>query len=164
MRITFARNMRLKPDCGNLPWLAAGLTIFGAAGRLLLPANPIWLGYVFFGVVAVAAIYIAYLGWSCHVERQLPAPQIRKLIAHLAKKGGFSGTVAEFNKEAQKVLYEKKLATYIRESPDYYSLLIANDYIKIIGASNIGRPDSGLYIVLSEKAQKVHSLERNSAT
>jgi len=62
------------------------------------------------------------------------------------------------------VLYEQKLATYIRESPDYYSLLIANDYIKIVGASKIGHPDSGLYIVLSEKAKKVHSLERNSAT
>lgn len=49
-------------------------------------------------------------------------------------------------------------------SPDYYSLLIANDYIKIVGVSKIGQPDSGMYIMLSEKAKKVHSLERNSAT
>lgn len=147
--------MRLKPDCGTLPWVAAALTILGAAGRIFLPNEPIWLNYLLFGVVAVLALTIAYFGWRCHVERQLPAPHLRKLIQHLSKKKGFSGTASEFNKEAQQVLYDQKLSEYIRESTDYCSLLIANDYIKIIGASKIGQPDSGLYIVLTDRAKNV---------
>jgi hypothetical protein len=147
--------MKLKPDCGTLPWLAAALTILGAAGRIFLPTEPIWLTYLFFGVVAALALTIAYFGWKCHVERQLPAPHIRKLIVHLAKKKGFSGTAAQFNKEAQQLLYEQNFSQHLRESTDYYSFLIANDYIKIVGASNIGQPDSGLYIALTDKAQKL---------
>ena len=147
--------MKLKPDCGTLPWLAAALTILGAAGRIFLPTKPFWLNYLFFCVVATLALIIAYFGWKCHIERQLPAPHIRKLITHLAKAKGFSGTVAQFNKEAQQVIYEQKKSQYIRESTDYYSLLIANDYIKIVGASYIGQPDSGMYIALTDRAQKL---------
>jgi hypothetical protein len=147
--------MRLKPDCGTLPWLAAALTILGAAGRIFLPSAPTWPSHLFFSVIVMFALTIAYLGWRCHIERQLPAPHIQRLILHLAEQKGFGGTVAEFNKEAQRVLYDQKLSEYIRESTDYYSLLVANDYIKIVGASKIGQSDSGLYIALTDKAQKL---------
>ena len=147
--------MSLKPDCGTLPWLAAALTIVGAAGRLFLPTEPIWAHYLFFGVVVCSALTMAFLGWRCHIERQLPPQHIQRLIVHLAKKQGFSGTVEQFNQEAKQVLYDQKFSQHIREATDYYSLLIANDYIKIVGAFNIGQSDSGLYVALTDRAKKL---------
>lgn len=156
--------MPFKPDCGTLPWLAAALTILGTAGRLFLPAQPIWPQYLFFGVVVMLALSIAYFGWRCHVERQTPAPHIAKLIVHLSKKKGFAGTLTEFNKEAQMVLYPQPASGYIRESVDYCSPMIANDFIKIVGTSRIGQPDSGLYIGLTDKANKlIKDFEKNDA-
>jgi len=147
--------MRIKPDCVSLPWLAAALTIFGAGGRLLLPTQTTWLSYLFFGLVAALALVIAYFGWKCHIERQLPSPHLCKLLVHLAKNKGFSGTASQFNKEAQQVLYEQKFSQYIPEPTDYYSLLVANDHIKIVGVSCVGTTHAGIYIALTDKAKKL---------
>lgn len=156
--------MQAKPDCGTLPWLAAALTILGAAGRIFLPAVPLWPHYLFFTIVAALALTIAYLGWRCHVERQLPAPHIRKLLTHLSEKKGFSGTAVEFNRDAQRVLYGQEFSEYIREPTDYFSLLIANDFVKIVGASDIGTSESGLYIALTDKAEKaINNFPRGDA-
>ena len=153
--INYLDSMTLKPDCGTLPWLAAALTIVGAAGRLFIPSAPICPNYLFFGVVACSALALALLGWRCHIERQLPAPHIQRIIVHLSKKQGFSGTVEQFNQEVKQVLYEQKFSQHIRETTDYYSVLIAHDFIKIVGASRIGSSDSGLYIALTDRAQKL---------
>jgi hypothetical protein len=97
--------MKLKPDCGSLPWLAAILTIVGAGGRVFIPAQNSFISAFFFGIVVVFALMLAYLGWQCNAERQLPSSDVCKLLLHLDRTKSFNGTPAGFNVEAQKVLY-----------------------------------------------------------
>ena len=150
--------MRLRPACGTLPWLAATLTIVGAGGRVFLPIQPAWPSYIFFGIVAVLALLLAYLGWRCHVERQLPPPHLRKLLLDLSKQNHFSGTPTQFNQRAMHVIYGSDFSQYIPEPTDYYSLLVAQDHIQITGVIDQGNkidgtPDTIVNIRLSSKAE-----------
>ncbi len=150
--------MRLRPDCGKLPWFAAILTIVGAGVKVFLPAHHSWLSYIFFGVVVVLAVLLAYYGWQCHVERQLPPPQLRKLLLDFSKQAHFSGTPAQFNHRAMQVLYGNNFAQYVTEPTDYYSLLITQDFIQISSITNRGNkpdgtPDTVVNIWLSKKAE-----------
>ena len=150
--------MRLRPGCGTLPWLAAALTIVGAGGRVFLPAQIAWPSYIFFGIVAALALLLAYFGWQCHVERQLPPPHLRKLLLDFSKQNHFSGTPAQFNQRAMQVLYGSDFAQYVAEPTDYYSLLVAQDFIQISSITDLGNkpdgtPDTVVNIWLSSKAE-----------
>lgn len=150
--------MRLKPDCGTLPWLAAALTIVGAGGKIFLPTQVVWLSYIFFGVIAALALLLAYFGWQCHVERQLPSPHLRKLLLEFSKTNHFSGTPSQFNQWAMRVIYGTDIAQYLEEPTDYYSLLVAQDFIQISSVTDRGNtpdgtPDTVANIWLSSKAE-----------
>lgn len=150
--------MRLRPDCGTLPWLAATLTIVGAAGKTFLPAQPVWLSFIFFGIVSALALLFASFGWKCHVERQLPSPHLRKLLLDFSDQNHFSGTPSQFNQRAMHVIYGSDFVRYASEPTDYYSLLIAQDFIQISSVTDRGNkpdgtPDTVLNIWLSSKAQ-----------
>lgn len=150
--------MRLKLDCGTLPWLAATLTIVGAGGKVFLPAQVAWLSYLFFGVVAALALLLAYFGWQCHVERQLPSPHLRKLLLEPSKTNHFSGTPSLFNQWAMRIIYGADFAQFVIESTDYYSLLVAQDFIQISSVTDHGNkpdgtPDIVVNIWLSSKAE-----------
>lgn len=149
--------MRLKPDCGVLPWLAAALTIVGAGGKVFLPTQVAWPSYIFFGVVAALALLLAYFGWQCHVERQLPAPHLRKLLLEFSKTNHFSGTPSQFNQWALSVVYGAEFTQYVTGSTDYYSLLVAQGFIEISSVTDLGNkpdgtPDTVVNICLSSKA------------
>lgn len=150
--------MRLKPDCGALPWLAAALTIVGAGGKVFLPAQTAWPSYVFFGVVAALALLLAYFGWQCHIERQLPSPHLRKLLLEFSKTNHFSGTPSQFNQWATRVVYGAEFAQYVAEPTDYYSLLLAQDLIQISSITDLGNkpdgtPDTVTNVWLTSKAE-----------
>lgn len=150
--------MRLRPDCGTLPWLAAALTIVGAGGRVFLPTQIAWPSYIFIGIVAAMALLLAYFGWQCHVERQLPSPHLRKLLLDFSKQNHFSGTPSQFNQRAMQVLYGSDFAQYVTEPTDYYSLLVAQDFIQVSSITDRGNkpdgtPDTVVNIWLSSKAE-----------
>lgn len=168
--------MAYRPDCGTLPWLTAGLGIFGIAARFFLPNPASWsladAWTTYFAVVLISSflLLLAYWGWECHRERQiasLPPAPIRQILHHLSATEGWAGKPAEFNRHASRLLYGANFSDLITEPTDYYSALMSGDFVKITSVTDngnlpAGTPDTTVTIEMTEKAHKVLAIVQSN--
>lgn len=159
-----------------LPWLTAGLGIFGIAARFFLPNPATWslacAWPIYLAVVLISGflLLLAYWGWECHRERliaSLPPVPIRQLLHHLSATEGWAGKPAEFNRHASRLLHGASLSNLITEPTDYYSALMSDDFVRITGVTDVGNlpngtPDTTVTIELTEKAHKVLAIVQSN--
>jgi hypothetical protein len=161
--------VKLRPDCGRLPWLTALVGIVGIVARFWLPSpaslawSDAWQMYVVGGSTILLLLVLAELGWQCHRQRlaaNMPPDSILVLLGHLAEKGGWAGAPAAFNRDAVVLLYGDYFASMLQDSTDYWSALLAQGLLRVTSASDIGnKPDgtvlSTVTLDLTEKAHEI---------
>lgn len=146
--------------CQVLPWAGGMVTVVGTLVGVTLPAYSAAVQYLAIAMICLFAIFTAYLGWRCQVESGMPSTDICRLLQDFPDLRKFSGTPAQFNLIAAKIIYGDDLATLMPSVTDYFSLLVDQNLIRIssvvwFGQNADGSQNTSTNIFVTEEGKRV---------